>query len=97
MTGVQTCALPILVSSGPGQNPLLMGAFSALFMVLFLKDFPAGLWLYYFLTTIIQIGQQVYITWELQRIKAARAAALAAGVAGAGGEPSEPAEEKAPF
>ena len=93
----QTKTTPMVSSGSPGQNPLLMGALSALFMVLFLKDFPAGLWLYYFLTTIIQIGQQVYITWELQRIKAARALARAAGGAGAGSEPSEPAEEKAPF
>jgi YidC/Oxa1 family membrane protein insertase len=36
-------------------------------MGVFLKDFPAGLWIYYFLSTVAQVGQQLFINWELQR------------------------------
>lgn len=70
---LQTKTTPMVSTSPAGQNPLFFGAISALFMVLFLKDFPAGLWLYYFLTTIIQVVQQVFIVWELKRLKAKRA------------------------
>jgi membrane protein insertase Oxa1/YidC/SpoIIIJ len=34
--------------------------------VLFLS-FPAGLWLYWTLTTVVQFGQQLVIDWELAR------------------------------
>ncbi len=39
--------------------PIMMGVM--------LKDFASGLWIYYFLSTIAQIGQQVFINWELKR------------------------------
>jgi len=38
-----------------------------IFMGILLKDFPAGLWLYYFLTTALQVLQQLFINWEMSR------------------------------
>ena len=38
-----------------------------IFMGILLKDFPAGLWLYYFLTTAFQVLQQLFINWEMSR------------------------------
>jgi YidC/Oxa1 family membrane protein insertase len=66
---LQTKTTPMMTTSGQGPNPMVMMLFSVGLMVLFLKDFPAGLWLYYFLTTVIQVGQQVFIKWELNRLK----------------------------
>ena len=40
--------------------------FPVIMAVLFL-NFPAGLWLYYFLTTLFQMGQQIIINWEMSR------------------------------
>ena len=36
-------------------------------MAVLLMSFPAGLWLYYFLTTVLQMGQQLIIDWEMAR------------------------------
>ncbi|MFP4507609.1 MAG: membrane protein insertase YidC [Candidatus Acetothermia bacterium] len=49
-----------------GQNKLMSFGFP-LFMGIFLRNFPAGLWLYYFLTQIFMIGQQAFINWEMER------------------------------
>lgn len=51
---------------GGGQSKLMSFGFP-LFMGIFLRDFPAGLWLYYFLTQIFMIGQQAFINWEMER------------------------------
>ena len=51
---------------GGSQNKLMTFGFP-LFMGIFLRDFPAGLWLYYFLTQIFMIGQQAFINWEMER------------------------------
>jgi YidC/Oxa1 family membrane protein insertase len=92
---LQTKTTPMVSTSPSGQNPLLFGAMSALFMVLFLKDFPAGLWLYYFLTTIIQVVQQVFIVWELKRLKAKRALAQPPVASASSDTPAEESPEQA--
>ncbi|MBS3765229.1 membrane protein insertase YidC [Candidatus Bipolaricaulota bacterium] len=51
---------------GGGQNKLMSFGFP-LFMGIFLRNFPAGLWLYYFLTQIFMIGQQAFINWEMEK------------------------------
>ncbi len=51
---------------GGSQNKIMSYGFP-LFMGIFLRDFPAGLWLYYFLTQIFMIGQQSFINWEMER------------------------------
>ncbi len=51
---------------GGSQNKLMTFGFP-LFMGVFLRDFPAGLWLYYFLTQLFMIGQQAFINWEMER------------------------------
>ncbi len=60
-----------------------MGYIFPLFMAFFFWNFPAGLWLYYLLTTVSQVGQQAFVNWEL-----AKAEAGAPSVA-----PEEPEEE----
>lgn len=50
------------------QNQMLMWIMPV-FMAIFLRDFPAGLWLYYFLTTAIQVLQQMIINWEIDQKK----------------------------
>jgi YidC/Oxa1 family membrane protein insertase len=74
---LQTKTTPTLTTTTQGPNPMVFMIFSIAIMVLFLKDFPSGLWLYYFLTTIIQVGQQVFINWELKNIKLKKEAASA--------------------
>ncbi|MBS3786579.1 membrane protein insertase YidC [Candidatus Bipolaricaulota bacterium] len=51
---------------GGSQNKLMTFGFP-LFMGIFLRNFPAGLWLYYFLTQVFMIGQQAFINWEMER------------------------------
>ncbi|MBS3736372.1 MAG: membrane protein insertase YidC [Candidatus Bipolaricaulota bacterium] len=51
---------------GGSQNKLMTFGFP-LFMGIFLRNFPAGLWLYYFLTQIFMIGQQAFINWEMEK------------------------------
>ena len=57
---------PMTASEGSGSQKY-MGYIFPLFMAVFLYNFPAGLWLYYFLTTILQVGQQYFVNWELAR------------------------------
>lgn len=79
---LQTKTTPTLTPSSQGPSPLILTLFSVGLMVVFLKDFPSGLWLYYFLTTILQVGQQVFIGWELERLQAQT------GKADGGGRPA---------
>jgi len=48
-----------------------MGYIFPLFMAFFFWNFPAGLWLYYLLTTLSQIGQQAFVNWEMGKAEAA--------------------------
>jgi YidC/Oxa1 family membrane protein insertase len=50
-----------------GGNQKLFGYLMPIVLAVFLYRFPAGLWLYYFLTTIFQVGQQAFVNWELAR------------------------------
>jgi len=54
---------------GGGQNKFI-GLIFPLFMGVMLHNFPAGLWLYYFLTTLFQVGQQYFINWEMKKSEA---------------------------
>lgn len=51
-----------------------------LFMAVLLWRFPAGLWLYYLLTTGAQVGQQAIVNWEMARADAARPALAGDGL-----------------
>ncbi len=51
----------------PKQNWLLILGMP-LFMGYLLRDFPAGMWLYWLLTTLFQIGQQWLINLELRKL-----------------------------
>lgn len=56
--------------TGPGQRPnwlLTLGL--PLFMGFFLRNFPAGMWLYWLLTTVLQVGQQWLINREVGRLE----------------------------
>lgn len=50
-----------------------MGYFFPLLMAFLLWRFPAGLWLYYLLTTAAQVGQQAFVNWEMARAGAGQA------------------------
>jgi len=54
-------------TSGPQKY---MGYFFPLMMGFLLWKFPAGLWLYYLLTTAAQVGQQAFVNWEMARASA---------------------------
>lgn len=59
-------------ATGGGQRPnwaLVYGM--PLFMGYLLRNFPAGMWLYWFLTTIFQVGQQWLINLEIGRLEPA--------------------------
>lgn len=49
-----------------GQNQVMTWLFPIVFGF-WLKDLSAGLWLHYFVSTLVQVGQQVVVTWELRR------------------------------
>lgn len=53
---------------GGGQGKMFQWGMP-LFMGFFLRDFPAGMWLYWFLSTIFQVGQQWFITCEMKKSK----------------------------
>jgi len=53
-----------------------MGYFFPLMMGVLLWRFPAGLWLYYLLTTGAQVGQQAFVNWEMARADAGQVPAL---------------------
>jgi len=57
---------PVTAGEASGSQKY-MGYIFPLFMAVFLYNFPAGLWLYYFLTTVLQVGQQYFVNWELAR------------------------------
>ncbi len=46
-----------------------MGYFMPVLMAFLLWRFPSGLWLYYLLTTVSQVGQQMFVNWEMARKK----------------------------
>jgi len=73
---LQTKTTPTMTTSNQGPNPMVFMLISIGAMVLLLKDFPAGLWLYYFLTTLFQVGQQLFINWELKRIRIQKQTAM---------------------
>jgi len=50
-----------------GGSQKYMGYIFPIFMAIFLYNFPAGLWLYYLLTTLLQVGQQYFVNWEMAR------------------------------
>jgi YidC/Oxa1 family membrane protein insertase len=54
-----------------GGSQKLFGYVMPIMLAVFLYRFPAGLWLYYFLTTIFQVGQQAFVNWELARAEEA--------------------------
>lgn len=49
-----------------GQNQVMTWLFPVVFGFL-LKDLSAGLWLHYFVSTLVQVGQQLVVMWELRR------------------------------
>jgi YidC/Oxa1 family membrane protein insertase len=59
-------------TTGGGQRPnwaLVYGM--PLFMGYLLRNFPAGMWLYWLLTTILQVGQQWLINLEIGKLEPA--------------------------
>lgn len=55
-----------LTPTAGGQNQLLLWGMPIL-MGLWLRNFPAGMWLYWFLTTAFQVLQQGFVNWEMKR------------------------------
>ncbi|MCS7274733.1 MAG: membrane protein insertase YidC [Candidatus Bipolaricaulota bacterium] len=51
---------------GTSQNQLLIWVFPVVFGFL-LKDLSSGLWLHYFVSTVVQVAQQAIVIWELRR------------------------------
>ena len=72
---LQSRTNPMQASSpqSAGQQNTMM-IFMGGFMLVALHNFPAGLWLYYFLTNMVQVSQQVFVKWEINQHKAKKAA-----------------------
>lgn len=58
------------VPTGAGQSQAMTWLFPVAFGFL-LKDLSAGLWLHYLVSTLVQVGQQLVVMWELRRPKPA--------------------------
>ena len=55
-------------TTGEGQGATkYIGYIFPVMMAVLLWRFPAGLWLYYLLTTAAQVGQQAFVNWEMAR------------------------------
>ncbi|MDW8031524.1 MAG: membrane protein insertase YidC [Candidatus Bipolaricaulota bacterium] len=54
------------VPNATGQSQVMTWLFPIVFGFL-LKDLSAGLWLHYFVSTLVQVGQQLVVMWELRR------------------------------
>jgi YidC/Oxa1 family membrane protein insertase len=54
------------VPTAGGQSQAMTWLFPVVFGFL-LKDLSAGLWLHYFVSTLVQVGQQLVVMWELRR------------------------------
>jgi len=70
----QRMMTPMTAGGEGGGSSKLIGYVFPLFMAVFFASFPAGLWLYYFLTTVLQVGQQAIVNWELGRSEAGKLA-----------------------
>jgi YidC/Oxa1 family membrane protein insertase len=66
MMAQQWLMTPVTTGESAGSQKF-MGYIFPIVMAVFLYRFPAGLWLYYFLTTVFQVGQQAFVNWELAR------------------------------
>lgn len=73
----QKMMTPMTAGDAKGSQKY-MGYIMPLFMAVFLYNFPAGLWFYYFLTTIFQVGQQYFVNWEMAKAEATSGVASAA-------------------
>jgi len=71
----------LLTPTMPGEtsgSQKYLGYIFPVVMAVFLYNFPAGLWLYYFLSTGLAAGQQFLVNRQLAHAEAVRAAAAAA-------------------
>jgi YidC/Oxa1 family membrane protein insertase len=89
VTMLQQRLMTPMTSGEGGGTQKYMGYLFPILMALFLYNFPAGLWLYYFLTTLTQVAQQLIVNREL----AASDRTLAPAMAGDGGEYADDTEE----
>jgi len=65
----QKMMTPMTTGDAKGSQKY-MGYIMPLFMAVFLYNFPAGLWFYYLLTTVLQVGQQYFVNWEMAKAEA---------------------------
>jgi membrane protein insertase Oxa1/YidC/SpoIIIJ len=66
--GITSVSTPATTGGGQKQNWALIYGIP-LFMGYLLRNFPAGMWLYWLLTTIFQVGQQWLINLEIGRLE----------------------------
>ncbi len=65
----QKMMTPMTTTDAKGSQKY-MGYMMPIFMAFFLYNFPAGLWFYYLLTTLFQVGQQYFVNWEMAKDEA---------------------------
>lgn len=77
------------VTPGESGSAKYMGYLFPILMAIFLWNFPAGLWLYYLLTTVFQVGQQYLVNWELAQAEGGAAPAVEAVAEEGEGNPDD--------
>ncbi|HDL85371.1 MAG TPA: membrane protein insertase YidC [Candidatus Acetothermia bacterium] len=65
----QKMMTPMTTTDAKGSQKY-MGYMMPIFMAVFLYNFPAGLWFYYLLTTVLQVAQQYFVNWEMAKAEA---------------------------
>ncbi|MFQ5793509.1 MAG: membrane protein insertase YidC [Candidatus Bipolaricaulia bacterium] len=60
------------IGGGGFQSQIFMWVFP-FFIAFLLRNFPAGMWLYYLLQTVLQVGQQYWVNRELAQERTAQA------------------------
>ena len=72
----QKMMTPMTTGDAKGSQKY-MGYVMPIFMAVFLYNFPAGLWFYYLLTTVFQVGQQYFVNWEMAKAEATTGGTIA--------------------
>lgn len=73
-------------TGGTSGSQKYMGYIFPIMMAVMLYNFPAGMWLYYLLTTVLQVAQQYFVNWEMAKAEGGTVPVTEIGPMDVGGE-----------
>lgn len=87
--------MPMVAQAGGesgNKQQMYMAYMLPLVMAVFMFNLPAGLWLFWLLSTVLQVGQQYLVNWEMAKVTRLAAPAISANPADAEGKNGENAD-----